>query len=134
MRRQKGQVIVEFAIVLPLFLFMIFGLIYSGMLFHDYSTLSNVARSAAREAAIMTSTDYSSISNHYATNDLLTSLYTQQSFSIQKGANDDNNAEVYVKIIMKRNFSFPLIESVLPEMFNIVYYMRKDQTLSSSGS
>ena len=52
MKKQRGQVIIEFALILPLFLLMIFGLFYSGMLFYDYSTLSNVARSAARETAI----------------------------------------------------------------------------------
>ena len=31
MKKQRGQVIIEFALILPLFLLMIFGLIYSGM-------------------------------------------------------------------------------------------------------
>ena len=135
MRRQRGQVIVEFALILPLFLLMIFGLIYSGMLFHDYSTISNMARSAAREAAITQGTSgYSGIKTYYLNQGqgLLTSLYKTDSFDIKKRKEDNNDDEVYVNITMKRNFSFPLIDIVLPETFGIDYYMRKDQTTPSS--
>ena len=52
MKGHKGQSVVEFALVLPLFLFIMFGVIYTGMMFHDYATLSNIARSSAREAAV----------------------------------------------------------------------------------
>ena len=65
MRKQKGQSLVEFALVIPFFLFIVFAIIYAGMLFHDYSTLSNIARSAAREAAIVTGTDYDNIKTFY---------------------------------------------------------------------
>ena len=68
MKKQKGQSLVEFALVVPLFLLLIFGLIYSGMLFHDYTSLSNIARSAAREAAITTA---------QALNEIMTTLYDE---------------------------------------------------------
>ena len=58
MKRQRGQAVVEFAIVLPFFLLLVFGIIYFGCMFADYITLSNVARSSAREAAIISSDDY----------------------------------------------------------------------------
>ena len=68
MKKQKAQVLVEFALILPLFLLILLGIIYSGMLFHDYNTLSNIARSCAREAAVVGTLDESAISNikgHY---------------------------------------------------------------------
>ena len=136
MNRQRGQVIVEFALILPLFLLMIFGLIYSGMLFHDYSTVSNMARSAAREAAILQgTTGYNTIEGYYLGQGegLLTSLYKADSFRIKKGKEDNSPDEVYVIVTMKRNFSFPLIDIVLPDTFNIDYYMRKDQPSTSTG-
>lgn len=58
MKFQKGQSVVEFAIVLPLFLLLVFGICYFGMIFADYLTLSNVARSSAREAAILEDSVY----------------------------------------------------------------------------
>ncbi len=136
MKKQKGQVIIEFALILPLFLLMIFGLIYSGMLFHDYSTVSNMARSAAREAAIIQGTDgYSTIKSYYLNQGqgLLTNLYKTDSFDIKRGKEDNNSNEVYVNITMKRNFSFPLIDIVLPETFGIDYFMRKDQTTQTTS-
>ncbi len=44
MRRQKGQAIVEFALVLPLFFLFSWGMIYIGLLYSDYLTLANWAR------------------------------------------------------------------------------------------
>ena len=59
MKFQRGQAIVEFAILLPLFLLLLFGIFYASMIFADYMTLSSIARSSAREAAIISSeSDY----------------------------------------------------------------------------
>ena len=139
MKKQRGQVIVEFALILPLFLLMIFGLIYSGMLFYDYSTLSNVARSAAREAAIeSTITDGGAAitANYYSTQDhefnqgLITHLYkpkvtngTDEAFKIELPSNSN---DIIVTITMQLNVSFPLVDLVLPEEYQIKYHMRKD--------
>lgn len=50
---RSGQAIVEFALVLPLFLFMLMGLFYFSMAFSDYLWVSDVARSSAREASMV---------------------------------------------------------------------------------
>lgn len=137
MKRQKGQVIVEFALILPLFLLMIFGLIYSGMLFHDYSTLSNVARSATREVAISSDTSnaitnvrayyYDEKENRF-TQGIITNLYVPSSsnpFTIDPNSGNDGK-DIVTTINMTLNVKFPLIDMVLPENFSIVYHMRKD--------
>ncbi len=71
MKKQRGQILIEFALILPLFLLMIFGIFYSGMLFYDYSTLSNVARSAARETAITSNVITKSGNNQSVSTDAL---------------------------------------------------------------
>ena len=137
MKKQKGQVIVEFALILPLFLLMIFGLIYSGMLFHDYSTLSNVARSATREVAISSDTSnaitnvrayyYDEKENRF-TQGIITNLYVPSSsnpFTIDPNSGNDGK-DIVTTINMTLNVKFPLIDMVLPENFSIVYHMRKD--------
>jgi Flp pilus assembly protein TadG len=129
MRRQKGQAVIEFAVVLPLFLLVVFGCIYSGMLFYDYSTLSNLARSGAREAAISESTNYSDIQDHYKSRavNLTTSLYTPvytNGYPLLISGTTDSGVEA--KITMKLNTASPLMRMVLPDEYTIDYYMKKD--------
>lgn len=133
MNKQKGQAVLEFAVVLPLFLLILFGIIYSGMLFYDYSSLSNLARSSAREAAISTTTvstgqRYTAIENDYKgmQDNLITNLYTKASDPFIIKQVDDNGIEV--TITMNLNTSSPLMEMVLPESYEIKYFMRKDQS------
>ncbi len=47
---QKGQSMVEFAVIFPFFMFLIMSLTYFGLAFADYLQLNNIARSSAREA------------------------------------------------------------------------------------
>ena len=58
MRSQKGQGLMEFAFVLPFLILIMFGLFYAGMLFSDYIELNNLARLAAREAAVVSTDDW----------------------------------------------------------------------------
>lgn len=57
MWQKKSQVLIEFALIFPLFLLLVVGIIYFGSLFSDYMTLSSIARSSAREASVITLTD-----------------------------------------------------------------------------
>lgn len=52
MRRGRGQSLVEFAVVVPLFLLLVFGLIDVARLAFTYVSLSNGARELARSASI----------------------------------------------------------------------------------
>ena len=49
--RERGQTLVEFALVLPIFLLVVFGLIDVGRAVYTNSTLSQAAREGARLAA-----------------------------------------------------------------------------------
>ena len=139
MKKQKGQSLVEFALVIPFFLLLIFGLIYSGMLFHDYTSLSNTARSAAREAAILPATaseaDYNDIQSHYSGQgqSTITSLYSQQSFTVKK---EGSGNDIYVKatIHMVRTVTSPVMRIVLPPSFDIVYFMKKDTPSTNTNT
>jgi Flp pilus assembly protein TadG len=52
MKKQGGQDFVEFALVLPLFVLFLMGIVYGGLLYGDFVSYNNWVRSAAREAAI----------------------------------------------------------------------------------
>lgn len=55
-REQRGQALVEFALVFPVALLVIFGIIVCGLLIFYQQQLTNVAREAARFASIHSST------------------------------------------------------------------------------
>ena len=52
MRNQRGQTMVELAMVMPIIALMMFGVIQFGIVFHDYVTLTDAVRAGARKAAV----------------------------------------------------------------------------------
>ena len=134
MRKHKGQAIVEFALVLPLFLLMIFGIIYSGMMFHDYSTISNIARATTREAAVFAGgeDELGEIADHYKerlNNGLLTSFY------IPVGDNPivitQDGDVIQTTINMQLNVNGFFVDMILPKAFGVRYYMQKEPYTNS---
>lgn len=53
MKRQRGQSLVEFALVIPMFILLLFGLIYGGVMFLQWLNMSNDSRAEARRIAVM---------------------------------------------------------------------------------
>ncbi len=132
MNKHKGQAIVEFALLLPLFLLLLYGVIYSGMMFHDYITLSNIARSGAREAAVTSEEPanngrYSNIESHYANqiDGLMTSLYVKGNppIIIQ---NVNNGEGINASVNMTVNVHGFFVDIILPQSFGVQYYMAKE--------
>ena len=66
-RRETGQAVAEFAIVLPVLALLLFGIINYGLAFSEYNTLGFAASRAAQRAALITdptptAADYQAIS------------------------------------------------------------------------
>lgn len=51
-KREEGQALVEFIIVLPVLLLIVLGIIQFGTLFKDYIALTDAVRVGARQAAV----------------------------------------------------------------------------------
>jgi Flp pilus assembly protein TadG len=51
-RREDGQAIVEFALVLPLLMAILLGIVQFGIVFNNYETLTDATRVGARKAAV----------------------------------------------------------------------------------
>ena len=49
---ERGQTMVEFALVLPLMVVLLFGVIQVGILFNNYVTLTDAVRAGVRKAAV----------------------------------------------------------------------------------
>ena len=56
-RGEKGQALVEFALLVPIFLMLLFAVVDFGMGFHSWITVTNSAREGARLGAVQGSTD-----------------------------------------------------------------------------
>ena len=54
MSREKGQSLIEFALIIPFFFAMCFGMIYGGIMFLDYLQYNNASRAVAREISLTT--------------------------------------------------------------------------------
>nr|WP_108849588.1 TadE/TadG family type IV pilus assembly protein [Dialister massiliensis] len=147
MKRQGGQDIVEFALMLPLFLVLLFGIMYCGFLYGDYVTLNNVARSAAREAVITGQTvpednpqgdpSYQNLEDQYTqlieTKNMTTKLYLFDGISITKTGEKTSNGvppnsvKVVIKTKLNTDYAFLNvltgygIEPLKP--YIITYYM-----------
>ncbi len=50
--RERGQALVEFALVLPLFLLLLLGIVQFGSVFRDYIALTDATRVGARQASV----------------------------------------------------------------------------------
>jgi hypothetical protein len=73
LRGERGASLVEFAIVLPLFILFVFGVIEFGLTFNNYISLRQGVREAAREGAVGnfgTSTSCSLTGSTGASNDI----------------------------------------------------------------
>jgi Flp pilus assembly protein TadG len=51
-RSERGQSMTEFAMVLPILVVLLFGIIQFGILFNNYVTLTDASRAGARAAAV----------------------------------------------------------------------------------
>lgn len=74
MKFQRGQSIVEFAVILPLFLLLFIGIVHTGVAFSDYLMVNHTVRSIAHEASLAGSdSDFPKILANNTKNAALTS-------------------------------------------------------------
>lgn len=52
LRKKRGQAMVEFALVLPIFILLLMGIMEFGLLFHQYLVVTSASREGARAAAV----------------------------------------------------------------------------------
>ncbi len=97
--KQKGQDIIEFALLLPIFMMLLYGMMYASFFYGDYMTISGIVRNAAREAAVVAHygdadnttgekpDNYAAIKNTYervlSTTQMTTHLYAFKGLTIE---------------------------------------------------
>lgn len=158
MKRQKGQDIVEFALLLPIFLLVLCGIIYCGFMFGDYQTVQGIVRNAAREAAVVgrytESADplqpkidnYKIIADKYnqilKEQKVITHLYVPDAAGVQVTATNDNNEKPENSVHAKLNleltksdvsfFNYLSHFAELPYLYSVSCYMYDETTGKST--
>lgn len=158
MKRQKGQDIVEFALLLPIFLLVLCGIIYCGFMFGDYQTVQGIVRNAAREAAVVghytESTDPSQpkINNYKIIADkynqilkeqkVITHLYVPDAAGVQVTATHDNNEKpensvhAELNLVLTKSdvsfFNYLSHFAELPYSYSVSCYMYDETTGKST--
>lgn len=76
---EKGQAMVELALVLPILLFILLGIIEFGHIFYSYLVIQNATRDGARYGVV-----WDSSNNHYVTNQEVTLVLKDKTTVLQK--------------------------------------------------
>ena len=148
MKKRQGQAMVEFALIAPMLFLLIFGLIWSGIMFMEYLHFSNQVRTVARQIAV---TEKNSRTDKLSEDkeDELESLYTSKTSNIPKmykptvditysnGPLQAGDVTVTVTFIMEDYESLPKILQNIgfpPQAIKAIKYSMKMEGDSTSTS
>lgn len=116
LRDEDGQAMVEFALVLPIFLLIVCGIIDFGWLFYNQLAVNNICREGARYAVVSTQENRSTEPIVRHIRNTVNSTYTMNDVDINvyyTVPTDPLNGDVVVEV--KTDFSFitPLLSPFL---------------------
>ncbi|MFB4169681.1 TadE/TadG family type IV pilus assembly protein [Virgibacillus sp. JSM 102003] len=114
MKSQKGQSLVETALILPILLLLVFGITDFGRIFHAYLTLDHAGREAARTATIGSSDSVIRAKITDATSSL---DEDNLGITITPGgeANRTSGSEVTITLTYPVDFLTPVIGQIIEE-------------------
>lgn len=111
MKSQKGQSLVEFALVIPVLLLLLFGIVDFGRTFHAYLTIDHAGREVAREVSIKHNEDADEdIKTRVVTN---INLLTNDNIDIVYPSGKEAGQEVYIVITYPVDFLTPVIGNII---------------------
>lgn len=109
-KNQNGQALVEFAVILPILILLVMGIVQFGLLINSYLTLENAAREGAR-AGILGSSDteiqqvITATSPNLNNKNLTINITPSESARISGGT-------LTVKLTYNYNLTIPIISSI----------------------
>ena len=127
-KRQGGQSIVEFAVIIPIFLLLMLAFFYLSLMCHDALTVQEIVRNSTRSLAIGSATE-AQVRTYYSTNTHLSYLYTfstdakKTDFSVTTAKDAQlgdivtvtlkASSTVASRTVMGKDFGFPALSSTL---------------------
>ncbi len=117
-KKEDGQAVVEFALILPIFLLILCGIIDFGWLFYNQLTLNNACREGARYAVVNTDdgADMQAITTHIENSSK--NVFDKDGVDIDiaySSPGDPTSGDVTVTLQAEINFFTPVLSSVLGE-------------------
>ena len=112
LRNNKGQALVEFAIVLPILLLLVMGIFQFGMMLNSYLTIENASREGAR-AGIIGSSDAEIQELIIATSPVLNPLDLTVSITP-----DEINRKAGDTLTVKLTYNYKLTVPIISSLFN----------------
>ena len=113
-KREDGQSLVEFALVLPIFFLVLFAIVDFGMAFHAWITVTN----SAREGGRLGSVHASAAAIEQRVRDTATSL-EQANLSVTVSNADDQGGQPGESVVVDVSYSYSLI-TPLADLLNMV--------------
>lgn len=117
-KNEKGQSIVEFALILPILLFLIMGIVQFGLILSGYVTVSNAAREGAR-VGIIEKDNAAIIAKVNEAFDSSSTLYlastTPVDITFPEGGTYTHGKPVSVRVNANVAIIVPFLEEILPE-------------------
>lgn len=115
-KREDGQAMVEFALILPIFLLILCGIIDFGWLFYNQLSLNNACREGARYAVVHTdeNADTQSIINHIE--NISTTVFANDGVDITvkySSPSDPTAGDVTVSMQADISFFTPVLSTIL---------------------
>lgn len=111
-KNQKGQALVEFALILPILLLLIMGIIQFGMVINAYLSIQNAAREGAR-AGIVGNTDLEVTTIMIATSPSLREEYLSITITPT-----EINRSAGEPLTVKVSYSYPIIIPIIDSLFS----------------
>lgn len=112
MKSQKGQTLVETALILPILLMLLFGITDFGRILHVYLTLDHAGREGARGATVGSEDDVILLQINNATAGLDENKL-QIAITPQGKVNRASGSEVAIKLTYPVDFLTPIIGQVI---------------------
>ena len=124
---QRGASAVEFAIVLPLLVLFVFGIIEFGIIFYDKAMITNASREGARKGIVfrdprVTVGEIQSVVNNYCSGKLITfGTNTGPTITVPSGECVNHNDQLIVNVTYQYDFLLipNFIGGVLPNNISI---------------
>jgi Flp pilus assembly protein TadG len=130
-RSEQGASLIEFAILAPFLILLLFGIIEFGWLFGQYNDVRHGAREGARFAAVNAGDNTAIKDSVCSAMEGLTAGMTSISVSVTDGVNVGSQGNITVTAQVTSLSGLPLITSFLPSQLSSTVAFRLEQPSSN---